>query len=193
MIFNKKNIFFLIYALTVTVNAQTNSSATEKKHAFTIYGGLGPNIYFNNLVLAKDDVKEINYSFAARFMWEPEYLLSLGFETGYIRLYTVSPKEAPGVDISNYAIPLHIIVSMKFLKRFYFNFGSGQTILLNKVSSETETNNASSVSLGDFTGTLGYRKKFENRLSIGVETKFFFASKLDDKNMAFLFMVGYSL
>jgi hypothetical protein len=193
MIFNKKNICFLLCVFTLNINAQTNSTSSDKKHAFTIYGGLGPNIYFNNLVLAKDDVKELNYSFAARLMWEPEHLLSLGFETGYIRLYTVSPREAPGVDISNYAIPLHVIVSMKFLKRFYFNFGSGQTILLNKVSSETETNNASAVSLGDFTGTLGYRKKFENRLSIGIETKFLFASKLDDKNMALLFMVGYSL
>ncbi len=193
MILNKKNILFLLCMMALNLNAQNDAHPTGKKHAFTVYLGAGPNIYFNNLVLAKDDVNELNYSIAAQFMWEPEYLLSLGFETGYSRLYTVSPREVPGVDISNYAVPLHVVISMKFLKSFYFNFASGQTILINDVSSATEEINASTVSLGDFSGALGFRKKYENRLSIGVETKFMFLSKLDDKNMALLFKVGYSL
>ncbi len=186
-------IGILFCMISSNTSAQSESAPSEKKNAFVVYGGLGPNIYFNNLVLAKKDVKELNYSFAARFMWEPEYLLSLGFETGYYRLYTVSPSEVPGVDISNYAIPIQIVVNMKFLKTFYFNFASGQSILLNKVSTPNGDNNASTISLGDFSGSIGYKHKLKNRLSISAETKFFFASKLDDKNIALLFLLGYAL
>ena len=67
------------------VYAQTGDAAV-KKHRWTVSGGIGPNYFINNLQLAKDKVTELNYSFVARLMWEPEYFLSLGVETGYNRL-----------------------------------------------------------------------------------------------------------
>src|SRR6266550_9613730 len=65
-----------------------DKNALEKDRHFTVYGGIGPSYYFNNLVVGKQGVHELGYSVVGRFMWEPEYFLSLGFETGYFRLYS---------------------------------------------------------------------------------------------------------
>ena len=173
--------------------AQTENIPSKKRDKFSLYAGVGPNIYFNNLVLAKKYVNENNYSIAGRFMWEPEHLLSLGVESGYYRMYTVDFGGQSDVSISNSAIPIHLVVCMKFLKTFYFNFASGQSILLNKVSNYKNSEiNTSVLSLGDFAGSIGYRNQFIDRISLGGEIKYFYSSKLVDKNIALLFMAGYN-
>ena len=182
--------FFCMVAGAIFAQPATEPAARDYRYSF--YAGVGPNLYFNNLVIAKDYVQEFNYSFAARFMWEPEHLLSLGIESGYYRLYAVDFGELSEVDIVNVAIPIQLVVCMKFMDHFYFNFSSGQTILLNKVYNAQEDNlNASTLSLGDFGGSLGYRHDWGKRFTWNIETKFFYSSKLDDKNLALLFLAGY--
>src|SRR5712675_3203018 len=95
-------LVFLICVFSISSMAQSNSKAPKKRH-FVFYGGIGPNFYFNNLVLAKDQVNALNYSFVGRIMWEPEHQLSIGFESGYNRLYTIHTSD---VHIINGAIPL---------------------------------------------------------------------------------------
>ena len=174
------------------IACSAHSIAQNKKRRFAFYGGVGPNYYFNNLVIGKNLVNELNYSFMGRLMWEPEHLLSVGIESGYYRLYTMNTPEPTHAHIANTAIPIQIVVSMKFLKTFYFDFSMGQSILLNKVNSETNGNfDASTVSLADFSGTLGYRYRFKNRISVGAEAKFFYSTGFVDRNIALIFVGGY--
>ncbi len=194
-------IFFLTILIAVGIGITSNCNAqelpsvnTKKKHKYTLYMGVGPNYYFNNLVLAKDYVRELNYSFVTRFMWEPEFFVSLGFETGYNKLYTVKgdPAATNGAKIVNASIPIQFIISMKFLKDFYGNFTMGQAIRLNKVTTNASGDyNASNFSLGDYGIGVGYKKIISQRISLGTELKGFYSSKLDDTNMALLFMAGY--
>jgi hypothetical protein len=186
-------VVFVFCLIFTSLHAQTENPAPVKKDPFAFYAGIGPNIYFNNLVLAKDDVNEFNYSIAGRIMWEPEHLLSLGVESGYYRLYTVNIPELPDVKISNSAIPIQVVISMKILKKFYCNFSSGQTILINKVHTPAAGDvNASTLSLGDFAGTFGYKYPLKNHFSLQAELKYFHASKLNDSNAALIFLAGYS-
>ncbi|HEY4323804.1 MAG TPA: hypothetical protein VGN20_07450 [Mucilaginibacter sp.] len=183
----------LVIACSTPAIAQTNNSSQsgEQKH-FAIYGGLGPNFYFNNLVIGKNLVNEFNYSIVGRFMWEPGHLLSLGIETGYYRLYTLDTPAPTQAHIANSAIPLQVVLSMKFLKAFYFNLSMGQSILHNRVNSETYGNfDANKVSVADFTGTLGYRRMLNNRFSIGAEAKYFYSSSFVDENIALVFVGGF--
>jgi hypothetical protein len=176
--------------------SQTITAQQAKKHPFSIYAGFGPNIYFNNLVVAKNHVNVFNYSFVGRFMWEPEHFLSLGLETGYNRLYTVSVSSATdgSAHIINTAIPIQIVVSMKFLQRCYFNFSMGQSILLNHATSSNNGDfSATSWSFADIGAALGYRYHLNKRFSIGGEAKFFYSTHLNDKNLALVFMAGYNL
>ena len=184
--------------LVCSANRCMAQEAVSKKPAktarFILYAGLGPNFYFNNLVLAKDEVNEFNYAFVARFMWEPEYFLSIGFETGYNKLYTVSAGKgtANELHIVNAAIPLQGVVSMKFLKHFYGNFTMGQSILLNKVSrANKEDDKATTFSLSDFGLAFGYRKPVGEKWYLGTELKGYYSTKLNDKNIGLVFMAGY--
>jgi hypothetical protein len=182
----------LIIACSAHSIAQTNNYAQPQEHHFAVYAGIGPNFYFNNLEIGKNYVNDFNYSFAGRFMWEPEHLLSLGVESGYYRLYTFNAPGVNKVHITNTAIPLQVVVSMKFLTSFYLNFSMGQSILLNRASSETLGNfKASSLSVADFTGTFGYRHRLSNRFSIATEAKYFYSSSFVDRSIALVFVGGY--
>jgi hypothetical protein len=144
-------------------------------------------------VLLTNKVNELNYSFAGRVMWEPEHRLSIGFETGYYRLYSLTQTGPLQTKIRNSAIPLQLIISMKFFKSFYGNFAIGRSILINDVTTNFDGNfDATTFSLADFSTSLGYKRQLNHRFSLGVETKFFLSSKADDKNIALLFMAGYS-
>ena len=178
------------------LSAQTTNAKAAKVHRWVVYGGIGPNYYFNNLDLASKRVNELNYAFVARLMWEPEYFLSLGFETGYNRLYSMTgdSPQTGHVKIVNAAIPIQLVVSMKFGQHYYANFNVGQAILLNKVSTEFLGNyDASVVSFGDFSLSAGYRRNLGERFTIGAELKGYYSTKLDDKNIGLIFMGGYRL
>ncbi len=197
MNFQKILVGFLVCCSTFgTVSAQTTEAAPAQNHRWAVYGGIGPNYYLNNLEQAANRINEINYSFVARLMWEPEYFLSLGFETGYNRLYSLSGVGPiiGKVSIVNVAIPIQAVVSMKFLKNYYVSFNVGQAILLNKVSTENAGDfDASVLSLGDFAATIGYKRDISARVRLGAEVKGYFSGKLQDNNVSLLFMAGYRL
>ena len=186
---------FLVIAICIfstQLLAQSGAVPLEKRHRWSAYAGVGPNYYFNNLVKLKSQVHELNYSFVGRVMWEPEHLLSLGFETGYYRLYSVKGQGSKHTTIKNSAIPLQIVVSMRFLKSFYGNFSIGRSILINDISTDAVGDyDATSISLADFATTLGYKRKLNDRISLGVETKYYYASKASDSNLALACVMAY--
>lgn len=190
--FSRIRLFTLLCLFSVHTMAQDSLSVHKPERRIAVYAGVGPNVYFNNLKLARNLVNEVNYSFVFRVMWEPEHFLSLGLETGYYRLYSLKTAEPYYASISNSAVPIQIVVSMKFLRSFYFNGSLGQSILFNEVRSSTYGNfDARTFSLGDFTATLGYRHPMKGRFSLGAETKFFYSSRANDCNLALVFVGGY--
>jgi hypothetical protein len=181
-------ILFSYYSIV----AQSANDNKPIKRRFALYMGIGPNYYFNNLVVGKNQVNEFNYTFVTRIMWEPEHLLSVGLETGYIRLYTLKSSAPANARINNSAIPIHLVISMRFLRNWYFNWSMGQSALLNRVHSDTYGDlHATSWSLADFGATLGYKYKFNSRFSLGIETKFFYSTGNMDRNIALVFLAGY--
>jgi hypothetical protein len=195
MYLNKLHIGILFCFFSLNLVAQNNSHNQAKKHRFSLYGGVGPNYYFNNLVIDKNRVHPWNYSLTARMMWEPEHFLSLGIESGYYQLYTFNYTTTTfgPVHVTNIAIPVQLVVSMKFLKNYYADMSVGQSHLLNKFkSSNMGSFDAFSWSLADFGTTVGYKYLFKDRVSIGAETKFFYSTKHNDSNLAFVLMTGYN-
>jgi hypothetical protein len=186
------SILFCFFSLNLL--AQKDNHGQDKKHRFSLYGGVGPNYYFNNLVIAKNYVQPWNYSLTARLMWEPEYFISLGIESGYSQLYTVkytAPSLWPA-QVTKIAVPVQLVVSMKFLKNYYVDLSIGQSNLVDKFSSpDMGSFETSSWSLADFGITLGYKYRIKNRVSVGAESKFFHYTKNKDSNLALVFMVAF--
>lgn len=198
----------LIIALTICfiairTTAQNGAGETGKYHKFSVYAGVGPSYFFNNLQVFKDDVNSFNYAISARFMWEPiGSFLSLGFETGYFRLYTVSStltntanNTQTKAHVSNSSVPLQFVVGMKFSKKIYADWAMGQSITFNQVTAEgfNTDHNAKTWSFADFTATLGYRFIQKTRISYAAEFKGFYSSSYANGTIAILFIVGYRL
>jgi hypothetical protein len=187
-------VFILITGRSV---AQNGEGETGKYHKFSLYAGAGPSYFINNLVIAKDDVSNFKYAISARVMWEPQHsFVALGFETGYFRLYSVKSRSPqPKADITNSSIPLMFVVSMKFSKKFYANWGMGQSITFNKVSNTDSSYdfNASTWSFSDFTATFGYRFVQKPNISYAAELKGYYSSGYQNATIALLFIVGFKL
>jgi hypothetical protein len=185
----------------IGLHSMAQSEQPEKYRKFSIYGGAGPSYFFNNLILFKNDVSPFNYAFSVRFMWEPQHsFLSLGFETGYYRLYTASSTVTNGAqtttaEVKNSSIPIQIVVSMKFSPKIYANWSMGQSILISKVDAPGTTGsfNSQATSLADFSATLGYRFIQKARISYAAEFKGYYSSGYANGTIALFFIVGYKL
>jgi hypothetical protein len=186
-----KFIFLLILFL---IGIILSLDAQEKKHRISLYVGGGPNYYFNNLDFGKELIQPINYSFVGRVMWEPGRLISLGIETGYYQMYSATYTKQTGskIDIARIAVPIQLVSSIKFWQHYYANFSIGQTSMVSKVSgADIGSSQSSSWSLADFGVGVGYRYMFKSRISVGLESKFFYSTKYQDGNIGVIFMVGY--
>jgi hypothetical protein len=179
----------LCFAVTF---AQAQDNTQDFRHRHSVYLGVGPNYYFNNLIALKNEVNEFNYSFVGRYMWEPEHLLMIGFETGYYRLYSIKLNGANHTTIKNSAVPIQLVIGTRFLKSYYFNFAIGRSILINDITTDADGEfDATTLSLADFSTTVGYKKRLNNRISLSSELKLYYASKASDMNLALAFVVGY--
>jgi hypothetical protein len=194
-------LIFIICTCFLAGRSMAQSEGMEKYRKFAVYAGVGPSYFFNNLKAFKNDVNSFNYAISARVMWEPEHsFLSLGFETGYFRLYTANSTVTVGgvstkAHVSNSSVPLQFVVSMKFSKEFYADWAMGQSITFNQVDAQgVETNhNATTWSLADFSATVGYRFIQKARISYAAEFKGFYSSSYANGTIALLFIVGYRL
>ena len=183
----------LCLGLSSRLMSQTTQQNQSRKRHFAVYAGIGPNFYFNNLDIGHNLVHPWNYTFVTRVMWEPEHLLSVGIESGYILLYTVKSSTPVKLKIANSAIPIHLVVSMKFFHGFYFNFTMGQSRLQSKVTQDSVSGdfNSKNWSLGDFGVAFGYRRRLNDRFTLGAEFKGFYSTKYEDKNIALVFVAGF--
>jgi hypothetical protein len=182
--------------VTSSSSAQTEQNPSAKYRHFVIYAGVGPSYFFNNVVTFKDKVNSFGYEFSARFMWEPRNsFLSLGFETGYYRIYSATASQPNNIKVTNSEVPLQFVVSMKFSKKVYANWSMGQSIQYNKVSAPDNPNNFDNhiVSLADFSATVGYRFMQKERISYAVECKGYYSSSYANGTIALLFIVGFRL
>jgi len=176
--------------------AQTEQKPSAKYRHFAIYGGIGPSYFFNNLVTGKNYVKSFQYAFSARFMWEPRNsILSLGFETGYYRLYSVDAPPPINANIVNTSVPLLFVVSMKFSPKIYADWSMGQSLQYNNVSVPNNPHDFNNhiLSLSDFSATVGYRFIQKARISYAAEFKGYYSSLYANGTIAVLFTVGYRL
>jgi len=175
--------------------AQNGEGETGKYRKFSIYAGAGPSYFINNLVILKDGVSSFKYAISARFMWEPQHsFVSLGFETGYYRLYSVKSTSPKG-DVTNSAVPLMFVASMKFSKKIYVNWSMGQSLNYNKISNTDSAYNFNSsyLSTADFAVTFGYRFVQKEKISYIGEIKGYYSSKYENATIAILFIVGFKL
>jgi hypothetical protein len=183
----KKITIILIPVLLLMASlahGQNNDSINNRpwKH-YSLAVGAGWSHYINSLETV--DSKDVGKDFigiSLRFLWEPEYRLSLGLETGYYRIYSVKKQVSPEISGESqfYAMPLLLVARMRIVDQFYLSVAPGLTILSQKISGMGEKISSSTLSLANFEGTATYIYPLNRRFSLGGDLKFLYFGKTND-------------
>ena len=134
----KVNIIFITLMISFTACfSQSNSQTDDSEYAVTAYINAGYSRFISDL-----DFKDLNkngFSGTIRLMWEPEHLLSIGIETGYLQLYNFNTQRViQDTIIFNgsselTAVPILTVYSMELFENFRLSVGSGFFLLTSKV------------------------------------------------------------
>jgi len=188
----------------VPVKAQEN----EKLYKLNSFVGFGYTRFISGL--DKEDLNKNGFNGTLRIMWSPEYLLRVGLETGYVKLFSVDVKNLNTEFGKTYlktnmsAVPLFIIWSMDLGKKVNINIGTGGFLLSSMVDSFN--NKVTSTEFSScYIISLTYLKTIYNDLDIGIELKWAYINKignelrwgsfnrLSDGNILIQFMIKYKI
>jgi len=182
------------FAFASKGGAQT---ATEPIYHFNLYLGVGPQKYFNDMDYdnLNDDRPAV---FTARLMWQPEHILRIGLESGYLPLYYLETKFYDTVygdtdaELSLNSVPIIAVFAMEVYDNFEIFGGIGGFILISRVSSFGNTVGSTSWSNAYELG-MNYLYPVSEKLKIGGELKSYYILRLENFDLVFNVMFRYTL
>jgi hypothetical protein len=156
--------------------------------------GLGYSRYFTTMDYS--DLNKNGFSGTVRIMWNPEYLLSVGLETGYQYLYSIDISDyntefgTTDFSASMYTVPIFLMFSMKVMPNVRLNAGTGLYLLFNSGNMFGDELESSQISIGGHAG-IAYTYPISNDISIGGELLYSYFSKIQDQSFAVQFLFVY--
>jgi len=192
-------ICLMVLAIGGSALAQTNAGAAKaplnqasvpagdsipKTHShYSLAVGTGWSHYFSNFqtVSAKDVNKDF-IGLSMRFLWEPEYLLSLGLETGFYRVYRVKKTLSPEytMDSKEYIMPLMLVIRMKIIDHLYLSVAPGLVMQFSNISGIGSTVNTHQLSLANFEGCVSYLYPISKKWVVGGEARLLYVGVTND-------------
>jgi len=159
--------------------------------------GLGPAMY-----LTKMDYENLYGSypfvFTFRLMWEPEHLLRLGIESGYLPLFYLETEfydtmfGSTKSDLSLNSVPIMAVFAMEIVENFEVLAGVGGFLLISEVTSFDNYVLSTSWSNAYEFGLL-YLYPVSRKLKIGGEIKSYYISRLENYDLVMHVSLKYSL
>ena len=179
-------IVFLILAfnnLSAQVSDKPSPPGIAKKHSLVLYVGGGFSHYVSPLNFkgtgVETDIKRSGPAATIRVLWQPQYRLRLGIESGYCTFYSyklVNGNKQGKLSIT--AIPVMVVWSMSILKRLEIFAGLGTYLLTSKLDYGGKVSSKTN-SLGTSVA-LAYEIPISRRVSIATEAKWMNAFETKD-------------
>ena len=172
----KKTAFVLAFLLAVlTAFPQQKDEAPAKPVRFSLSLGSGWTHYIDNLDYRNQNLSNDFAGVSFRFLWEPEYRLSLGAETGSYTLFKVKSQSGSATtgDITRKVTPMLLLVRMRIVDHFYLGTGFGLAFLTNTSKTEGQKIVANTTSLANYQFAASYIYPLSNRWQLGCEAKVF--------------------
>ena len=191
----KVNIVFATHIIILTAClSQSYSQIDDSEYAITAYINAGYSRFISELDY--NDLNKNGFSGTIRLMWEPEHLLSIGIESGYLQLYDISTQLTIQDTITFNgsseltAVPILAVYSMELFKNFKLSFGSGMFLLTSKVDALGNPVNSNQVSTGVL-GSASYYYPLSRSISLGGEIKYYLINKIEDGDLTLQFSLQY--
>ncbi len=180
---------FLILILFLSAAFAQN----DVPYYLTAEAGAGYSHYFTDI--DAPDLNQGGFNGSFRIMWHPEYLLSLGLETGYSTLYSLDYSgNAGSAKISMTSVPIMGVFSMKIFPvmfpEFELKVATGVLLLTNNAEGFGENISSSLVSIG-YSAAATYLVPLNDIISLGGEVKYQSISKLQDADLAVQLIFSY--
>jgi len=169
------------------ISAQNNDSIPKTRSHYTLAIGAGWSHYFSNMELVPARNVQKNFIGASfRFMWEPEYRLSLGLETGLYRIFRVDSVLTTEytMDARMYVVPLLLVIRMRIVDHFYLSIAPGLAMEFSSISGIGDKIKVTQLSLANFEGTASYLYPLNRHFEVGSEARFFYIGLTNDYIMS---------
>ncbi len=195
--FNKIKIHITLATLFISFSAclsQSYSQTDDSEYAVTAYINAGYSRFISELDF--EDLNKNGFSGTIRLMWEPEHLLSIGIESGYLHLYDINTQVTYQDTITFNgsseltAVPILTVFSMELFENFKISVGSGIFLLTSKVDALGNPVNSNQVSTGVL-GSASYYYPLSHTISLGGEIKYYLINKIEDGSLNFQFSLQY--
>ena len=193
-----KIIIILISVLLGLSLAATELKAQESDSLYHINFdiGLGPAMYLTSMNY-ENLYGSYPFVFTFRFMWEPEHLLRLGIESGYLPLFYLETKFYDTVfgdteaELSLNSVPIMGVFAMEVVENFEVFGGVGGFILISEVTSfenyVLSTSWSNAYELG-----FSYLYPISKKLKLGGEVKSYYITKLENYDLVFHVALKYT-
>ena len=191
-----KKIFGVLIAILLFCICSPYNYAQEQETTYSLsaYFGLGYTRFVSDLNYT--ELNKNGYSGTLRIMWEPEHLLSVGIESGYLHLYTLDeqqvtfPEASFKITSQLSGVPINAIVAMRISDNFRLSVGTGGIILISRVDALGNVVSSTQFSI-DMTAGISYLYPLSSALYLGGEMKFYFISKIEDRDLTFQLSLRY--
>lgn len=192
----------LVIQLTALVCAMSSVALSQDKdtlYTLTAYAGGGYARNFSRFERIPGlDLKPGRDGIGGflRVMWTPEHLLSVGFETGFARVYSVKAKDVQTpfgrTDFSSVlnVIPFSLTFSMHITRRLEGYIASTSYLLYSYTQSFGSSVYGTMLSIG-FSAAFSYMWMVDDDWSAGCELKWYHIEKSKDDNAMFEVVVSY--
>jgi hypothetical protein len=186
-------VFYTLIIFSVSLSSGYAQSG-DTTYSVTTYISLGYSRFISDLSF--DRLNKNGFSGTVRIMWEPEHLLSVGIESGYVQLYKLDnqqvgePPRTFGITSNLNTIPIIAVFSMRIFENIKLSVGSGMFILYSNVDAMNTPVTNSQLSTGSYFAA-NYFRTLSGFVSLGGEIKYFYINKIEDGNLTFQLSLQY--
>ena len=196
MSLNKLKIKNIVIGLLLLLTTISFAQSADTAYSVNAFAGVGYNRFISDLDY--DGLNKNGYSATIRFMWQPEHLLSIGIESGYIQLHSSEVNDIDDIygteklETNLSAVPILAIYTMRITDNINLSAGVGGYMLTSKVSSHGNNVFSTEWTIG-YLISASYLVPVANKINIGGEIKWDYINKIADGSLLFQFVLKYSL
>ena len=189
-------IFALLLLISISAFSRVSAQKSDSLYHLNLDVGIGPSVHLTDIDFEGQQSSQFMGTF--RLMWEPEHLLRLGIETGFIHLYYLETKifdtlfGSTDVILNMSSVPIMAIFAMEVTENFEIIGGVGGFIIISEVTSFDNYVLSKSWSNAYELG-ISYLHPLNDKLKIGGELKSYYISRLENYDVALQLSIKYSL
>ncbi len=185
----------------MTASMATYSQSQDKSRSIKLTMGGGIGHFFNTFSNVLDeDVRNERPSFCGKLLWQPEYRLSIGIESGYYFMYSTTRIQtnigSEKLTSKLKVVPIFLSLSMNVVNHLDINFGTGWADMIytvNPAQSKADKVVGTAYSMSNYTTGFTYSYQLGKKFTLGSEFKYLYLRKTNDSHVSLLFNISYKI